>query len=388
MKTTELFNGVAVIIDDEISDANANVQKLISQIKKNNYPLLTFDNIPEQEVLNHLGQISFLVLDWELSNPLGTDAQISGARLPHGVQQAKIKENIEFIKEINSKYFMPVFVFTNASITDVKNALQAEGISTDPETGTVFVKSKSEVSKRLLTTIKKWLQKSPSMYSLKMWDVAYRDAKMKLFKDLYALNPKWPKVMWNNFKDDGVPPSNELGKLLNANLLSRMQPFEFEKKILDGKRMAVKKEDLIKVLESERYLPNDKLNAGLAAPGDIFKVDGDFFVNIKAECDCISREGEELELYCLKGQKITKPKEIYVKKYGKFDENETEFIVYPILDGKAYKFSFKKLYIKKWSEISNKRRGRIIPPFSTKLQQKYSSYLQRQGLPRIPAKSL
>lgn len=51
-------------------------------------------------------------------------------------------------------------------------------------------------------------------------------------------------------------------------------------------------------------------------------------------------------------------------------------------------FSLRKLSIKKWNDIKDCRCGRLLPPFITKIQQKYSSYIQRQGLPSIPKEAI
>lgn len=51
---------------------------------------------------------------------------------------------------------------------------------------------------------------------------------------------------------------------------------------------------------------------------------------------------------------------------------------------KAIKFKFRDLKIIKWNKIKNKLVGRVLPPFSLQIQQRYSQYLHRVPLPRIP----
>ena len=58
------------------------------------------------------------------------------------------------------------------------------------------------------------------------------------------------------------------------------------------------------------------------------------------------------------------------------------------VDGKILSFSLRKLSIKKWNEIKDNRQGRLLPPYITKIQQKYSAYIQRQGLPSIPKEAI
>ena len=42
------------------------------------------------------------------------------------------------------------------------------------------------------------------------------------------------------------------------------------------------------------------------------------------------------------------------------------------------------LKIQNWKKLKKCRKGRILSPYITKLQMKYSYYLQRQGFPKIP----
>jgi len=78
-----------------------------------------------------------------------------------------------------------------------------------------------------------------------------------------------------------------------------------------------------------------------------------------------------------------KEKEIYNNKYGEFNEQHNQAIVLSI-QGKTYDFRFKDLELIKWDDLKDKRIGRLLPPYITRIQQRYALYLQRQGLPRTP----
>jgi len=67
---------------------------------------------------------------------------------------------------------------------------------------------------------------------------------------------------------------------------------------------------------------------------------------------------------------------------------DNQSIVFNIIDGKTYNFKFKDLTINKWSAIKDKRVGRLLPPYITRIQQRYALYLQRQGLPRTPKQAI
>lgn len=72
---------------------------------------------------------------------------------------------------------------------------------------------------------------------------------------------------------------------------------------------------------------------------------------------------------------------------GEFiEKNHCCFVAF--IEGKILQFSLKELEVMTWNEICDKRIGRLLPPFITKIQQKYSAYLQRQGLPAIPQEAI
>ena len=45
---------------------------------------------------------------------------------------------------------------------------------------------------------------------------------------------------------------------------------------------------------------------------------------------------------------------------------------------------FKDIVIEDFEEKKDKRIGRLLPPFITRVTQKYGLYIHRQGLPRLP----
>jgi len=55
-----------------------------------------------------------------------------------------------------------------------------------------------------------------------------------------------------------------------------------------------------------------------------------------------------------------------------------------MLDGISFCFQFKNLIVGEWKEWKDRRIGRLLPPYLTRLQQRYSAYLQRPGLTKIP----
>jgi hypothetical protein len=241
------------------------------------------------------------------------------------------------------------------------------------------------------------------MYVLKEWENSLSKAKHDLFWDFYFTNPNWTNILKQTFKTDGVDENHELSALIYKNLIARINPPAFDEKILNKNIKNIPKEDLRKVLECERFLKNDKLS-DVPATGDIFKEiyhdNGEtkyrYWINIRPDCDII--RNNNVELYCLKGRIIDENKINKKQKdailfsikdgNGTFEEKINHAFVAFIDDGKIIEVLFRDIKLKKWNEINGNRIGRLLPPYITRLQQKYSFYLQRQGLPAIPEKAI
>ncbi|GAB2871863.1 hypothetical protein GCM10027093_04370 [Paraburkholderia jirisanensis] len=73
---------------------------------------------------------------------------------------------------------------------------------------------------------------------------------------------------------------------------------------------------------------------------------------------------------------------------GSFSERDDEAIVFAMLDGHSVSFKFKDVYQRKWTDLKDLRKGRLLSPFLTRIQQRYASYLQRPGLPKIPRSAM
>jgi len=397
MDIKELFKGVAVVIDDKINDAESNdlILKIIEKLEEENIPLLKYNDIPEDSAINHFNNINFVLLDWELFEK------------PEGVyidETPFIKNIINFIKKLKETTFVPVFIFSHLNADGIINKLEENGLYDNRKTNFIFVKSKNEIvsdtdDNKLFDEIENWLKQTPSIYVLKEWEKSLNDAKNKLFWDFYNINHKWPSVLQKTFQDDGSDVNYELGNFIFKNIMAITEPIEFDKDILKIEDSDITKEEIRKVLEAERFIKNDSL-PDIPFTGDLFKyrIDGEdvdvdrYYLNIRPECDLARKSNPEL--YCIKGKIITEDSinsnnddEISFKK-GFFIEKANKTYAPFLVDGKIIEFTFNDIKIKKWNNIKNDRVGRILPPYITAIQQKYSFYLQRQGLPAIPEKAI
>lgn len=405
MPDTELFHGIAVLIDDEIEkDGATEIKTIRSQIEAAGCHVVTLSQLPKPDSIVNLRDVSFFILDWNLSGASAEEAgdgEILTGPAAHALRRQNTQQAISFLKTLKKVCVAPVFIFTNEDTTSVENQIKRHPelfSPTDPSH--ILVRRKSDVINiGVFDVLAKWMHGAPSVYVLKKWERAYAAAKHELFLDFYSKSVRWPVVLWKTYKGDSLDGSVEVGNLIGRNLLSRMTPFDFDLEQFETPPADVEaaeetsRDAVMLVLEGERFLPKKRLHDDSIAPGDVFKKHDNFYVNIRPDCDCIARDGmirDAVQLYLLKGGKITNAdvRKRYENKYGIIHESDTEGLIFGMTDGKTVGFQFSELIVSTWGDWKNLRIGRLLPPFLTRLQQRYAAYLQRPGLTRIPAAAL
>lgn len=394
------FKGIAVVIDNGIGQEEA-IDKILANIRESGgHPIGLLELPADDYDLDHFARVSFFVMDWNLANRDGIPLE-AGLRLPDALNRDMVQRNIAFLKRLSKSRHAPVFIFTNESPEQVR-----EELSTDPELhksveeSHILVKSKTEVADKVYEVLETWANETPSVLTLKTWEKGFLRAANDLFIDLHNRAPYWPVILWQTFGDDGVPPEIEMNKLLNRLVESRMgasdlnlTPFVETVKERHAANQESYNASIFKVLEGERFLRDEKLKADIFAPGDVFAFplpDGRevFYINIRAECDCL-RGSEDMELYFLKAQVVAEAEKKIDPSYGTFTgEKDNEAIVFAMLGGETYSVKFKDLKVKTLKSLKKdnwRRVGRLLPPFITRVQQRYAAYVQRPGMPRIPS---
>jgi hypothetical protein len=354
--------------------------------------------MPSDASIANFREVAFFVVDWDLNRAelaqLGAEPG-AGSSILEEQNEASI---VKFLQELKKVRFAPVFIFTDESVDFVESKLKkhAELYDADDPSHILVIEKAKVIESGVFVVLTEWMKKAPSVYVLKSWEKAYEKAKNQLFLDFYMKSTLWPLVVWKNFKDDSGPPRALMGELIGRNLVSRMTPLDCDLDAFDDQLKGIEKDAhayqtiVRKVLEGERFLLNSLLDSESMAPGDIFTTDGGYLINIRPDCDCIARGHDTLaglELYLLKGTEKSPADLGYVPGNGDIHEQDNEATVFPVYDGKALCFKFKKLQMKKWREVKGNRIGRLLPPYLTRLQQRYSAYLQRPGLPRLPSEA-
>lgn len=403
MPEPDLFHGIAVLIDDEVHKTGVEITTIRDQIEDAGCHVVPLAELPKPSSLVNLRDVSFFILDWDLTgNTTGdNDGEILTGPAAQALKRQNAIQAIDFLKELKKVCVAPVFIFTNEDPAWIESQIRRHPelySATDPSH--ILVRRKSDVTTTgVFQVLSAWMSDAPSIYVLKKWERAYAAAKHDLFSDFYAKSVRWPVVLWKNYQGDSLDGSVELGHLIGRNLLSRMTPFNFDLERFDTPADAVQaaeetsRDAVMKVLEGERFLPKNRLHDDSIAPGDVFKRGQDFYVNIRPDCDCIPRDGmirDNIRLYLLKGEKITgaQVRKRCENKYGIIHESDTEGLVFGMTGGKTVGFQFANLMLAPWGEWKNDRIGRILPPYLTRLQQRYAAYLQRPGLTRIPSAAL
>lgn len=375
----ELFSGIGVIIDDEINKPESSIKKVMSSFEEKNIPFLAYEDLPSTELVHNFHSVSFVLLDWKWN------ADTSDELL--------LRDNTAFITALHEICFVPIFIFTDEDPTSIISQLEGAGMYSDTKNNLIFVKHKSEVDTtvKLFEAINGWVKSTLPVYIIKEWESKKRRASNSLFQSLYNINPNWVKVFLETSKKDDIDAAFELDELLYENLHSRMSLMNLiDMPINREEPISYEASEIRDLMQGQRFLPAEKLLSEMIFTGDIYlNVQGEereYFVNVRPQCDCIPRNGvrlEDINLYLIKGMEKSIDKCHFNKKDGNFADIETRVTVFPI-NHKAIQFELGNFSVRKFSEMREKRIGRLLPPFITKLVQKYALYMERQALPRIP----
>ena len=143
---------------------------------------------------------------------------------------------------------------------------------------------------------------------------------------MYERNSDWPKIFWKSYIDDNVDPSSSMVNLINNILIGRMELDIFKQEIDTSETFNIHGQDIKSVLEGASFIRKEDLAENSIKAGDLFEKSENsrnYLLNIRADCDCIPREGKEIdsvELYCIEGKSMS-PEEIrasFIKEYGNF----------------------------------------------------------------------
>lgn len=384
----DLMLGVGVIVDDQVfSEEGADgIVKIKANLEAKNIPLALFEMPPETETVKHFGHVNFVILDWDFFGGSG------GVNLSASGNDARI----DFLRDLRAVCFTPVFILSHLTEDEIKRVLIDNGLYEQAKTGTnwIFVHDKAALvghdGSKLFATIEKWLEQTVSIYVLKIWQREVSRATRDLCWDFQNADAGWPAIFWKSYEDDKSDPPSEMADLLMRNLQSRMGRCAFDRRVVAEGRPDAAPESVRRVIEAERFVPQDRLAADIAYTGDLYKEVRDgaekYYLNIRAQCDLLRKKEKDRECYCLKGA-VLDPASVdcYHSDIEQFQDKPSAATVAGVYGGKILRFNFVDLKIRPWLEMKPFRVGRLLPPFITNIQQRYAHFMHRQGIPRTPA---
>ena len=333
-----------------------------------------------------MGNFSFLLLDWEFD----TREEVFGdggldVSIGNRFKDANEKRVIEIVKEVSQNSLVPIFIFSNQSGETIIKALDKADVDTTKTQ--IYVESKSALvgEGQLFAKIGQWVDVHSGVYVAKVWDNAFNKAKNQFFATMCNNTSHWPKALFNAATEDSTEPGEEITQAISQNVISRMQPIEIDLEQIEKDTISPSKEEILGIMKGQFFL--DK-GVDSSMVGDFFKKkSGEFYMNIRPTCDCIEgREKSDGRIYLLRCSRLSDAQvaRSYLQNDGHFNETIGCAIVGPLYENKFYRVDFGKVEVAEVAEWKEKKVGRILPPIINHITERYSLYVQRQALPRIP----
>ena len=386
MNIEELFAGIGVVIDDKVFSSDEQEDRIVSIVKElenvRKFPLVKYADLPEDDVLKKLTNVTFLLLDWEIEpkqNALGEDAP--NVQLGDVLKVDNEKRVIEIVKETLRNSLVPVFIFSNQDIVTIKKKLADADVDLDKSQ--IFIESKSELVEEgaLFSKIGDWVDGVSGVYVAKAWENAFNKAKNQFFAELANNTSHWPKSLFKAAADDSTDPSEEITQAISQNVISRMQPIVIDQEQIDKDTQSPSKEEVLGIMRGQFFLEKA---SDASMVGDFYKKGGKYYMNIRPTCDCVSRDGNSDCVYLLNCARLKDSQVIEAFDNGHFKETIGCAVVGPLYENAVCRIYFKELKREEYSQWKEKKVGRILPPIINHITERYSLYVQRQALPRIP----
>lgn len=384
-KLQNFLSATALVIDDEIVDEKSTISGIISELEKRGTLFIKRRDLLDS--VDSISNIAFIVLDWDLTK------EEDKVELPEGVSLGPTllddnKNKVRnFIKEVISKYFIPIFIFTRENIEAIKKYLEDQEIIKEAiNKNRVFLSNKSSLeNEQVITSLNEWLNTSVTVYTFKIMDEAIEHAKHRFFNEMYACDPNWPCHVYQTLKkDDPADINSDFQEFLMTSYTSTIEPITFDDEGFN-KNVTLDDTEILKIYSKIKFLAyKNDWNVG-PHPGDIYEIDNDdkteFYINISASCDMRGSQ-----YYFVKGKVVDNP-----------EEKICLYIVKKVMNRQAVCFDFRKVKIAQPQQNYNiisigdksnrknyKRVGRLLSPYINALQEKFSHYITRTGVLREP----
>jgi len=387
----ELCKGPVVVVDDRIGDERDSINKLIAEIEENALPVLGYTTIREaRNKLQGMLFSNFIVIDWKMTGEI--EEIPTGVQTGDELEAAAEEEVIELIKELRKICVAPIFILSTYDKDWIVSRLENKGILAETE-GWVFIENKGtlcETRGALISKVEEWIENSPHIYLAKCWTNEWLSKNTAVFWDLHQLNTYWPTLFYHSFETEEDPIlalRDTLFQLVFSEIdVSKIDPLFINKELghADKELETKSLKDLYRrLVYIDRDIDKD------VRPGDIFKKDDSYYLNIRPECDTTRRAGSNPKIYLLKGDVKTAEdiRKNYETPHGIVDK-ENQITMLLLDENDFVVFDKRKLSVGNYSAWEKYKKYRVTHPFITQIRQSYSSYLGRFGVPSYPAQML
>lgn len=108
MDIGKLFNGIAVIVDNEIENKTSAIYKIKELIEAKNIPVAVYSEIPQLDVIPALSGASFIILDWDYTNGEAEVGEDERVVIPDALTTSNEERLIAFIIEASNPVPTPL----------------------------------------------------------------------------------------------------------------------------------------------------------------------------------------------------------------------------------------------------------------------------------------
>lgn len=393
----QLFtNCTALIVDDQANKKKYKICRIREAFEKKGISFITFEDIPPEAQWNSFKNLAFLIIDWNLNSPSGIALGNELIRQ----QQNSIMDFVEFVVE---RCFMPVFLFSQESTTPIKARFcERPKLKQALSRGQLVIRAKSGLkTQHVEKCIVDWCKNNPAAYTLKHIDCAIQNARNNLLQSLNSYDPQWPLVVYQTLiADNSAGIDDEFTDFLLDALVGRVVPLTFDTEIMTQAMKQKNAAELIELYSNAKIVTFSEQQSMAPHTGDVYvnespgtpKGSAMYIINITAGCD-LRKE----KMLFLKGNPVDIGENNYDRTYGLLEKATSSLV--PAFNGHAcveFKFSsyFSKRIREKYNEIQldngsrYKRIGRLIHPYITSMQERYSHYICRHGIMRHPEEAI
>lgn len=400
----DVVRGAAVVIDDRMGQ-ETDVNDLMRQLRDASIPTVELKQLPPVEALVHWKQFALIVMDWALiDSGDASDIEIpGGVTVPSVLSEEVVERNIAFIRALLDETALPVFVATNEDVDRVNSDLSDAFCEAFPDYAErVHVFSKRELKPNLFQTIGDWLSSRPALRVLETWRRSYIAAEISVFHQFSRAQHDWVASIQRAASADTAEVGVMLRDLIAANILNRVGPLDV---VLDEAATNGALADataLRRVLHYSAVVPDSSLAASEVSTGDLF-VPADASEPFEAirilltpECDLTSRDDKWRFTTLTAKRSPRDSKESRNRAKGAWKPSRELYLTVNLLTEDCVEYD---VALKDWtSEMvvptrlgtslviwpGYRRIGRLLPPYSTFLQQNFAQVSIRKGLPRLP----